>query len=1065
LATLLASAPAWAQDKPEGPLTVSGLQTLADECGAEPTCAADLCEGDFDFCSLRDDELASLALASDPQVTRWMANKARRFKDVSTNVRRRIGNAPASIGQQSLVVSAIQPESGAGSLAVETIAGRTVEQQVALAAAGLARLIADRGKQESAGWALDTLGNELCGDPNAAPRIPGLIRYVGGTQESLIADELQHHYLRSFCALAASPRLTGYGAGTATLQVVRNAVENDAKDLPGAVIGRGIAELFYDVRVRTNGLTADEWLLERAKGTGADVARRYADASTAASTALTWWGSKYVAGISHSHADALGSVSNAGGVSGAREFARLEAEANLTEWDLGGRPELSDDKAAPKILAAVGTVHDAAGQLTAYATAVATSLQKGTPASMGHPTRQDLDAALRSATNALRIAEAAEDWSNDGATLAAIRGTTGLDCTHRLTTITNPWPEASAAADLQAKACASTPDPTAGAAFPAAFAALERAAARTYAADPGHAAALVSALDAMQGALAHVPGIAAGLPTTALVPTAAQQVVAYREALAAREAARSKLVEARTILLEDREETEVDVREATRVAVRRVVDGGDPLVALGELARTLDAANRRDRSADTRVLYSTEVQAFACVISFPSAHRGVLDGLGATEPSSATIAAALTTAPACWEIFGKGHRVAFVKGSTLPWTGGSELALDEPARPERIERLTTAMRLYQELSSPGNTLVATWKHLTETQAAVATQLDAFAASNRSLATKVETEGLGKQEIGALQQAFSNQMTAGRSLVLLQLTVMDDALDLASTLTGTIRDGTAQVNGLCVTRDGTDCHPPVDLGTLDDVDEAVGKLRDGLTLIKQVVSGKPSQAVASALGEIPNLCRQEDPSKEDACRRATAQVATYGAGLAALAEAETADDAARALNTMANPPGGWKVKQIPQTTTVSITAYPGLAGGAEWRFGPNGVVQERGKPVYGVAPTLAMPVGLDVAFAPHWACQLSLLDPAAFLQYDVSQGGSLPEPNLLTVLSPGANIRWIPGSTPFGAAVGVVYRPNLRSAEGPAWASTGANVFQLYLSLNADVTLVSLHGRNPNKETK
>ena len=128
--------------------------------------------------------------------------------------------------------------------------------------------------------------------------------------------------------------------------------------------------------------------------------------------------------------------------------------------------------------------------------------------------------------------------------------------------------------------------------------------------------------------------------------------------------------------------------------------------------------------------------------------------------------------------------------------------------------------------------------------------------------------------------------------------------------------------------------------------------------------------------------------------------------------------------------------------------------------------EGGKDTYYQAPTLAMPFGLDLTWgssacggACNWAAGLffPVIDPAAFLNYDVDQDGKLPGPRPVTALSPGVGVRLGIPSTPLAFLVSFMYRPQLRT-----WAATvsgpGADAYQLGLSLAVDVTLWKLYAR-------
>jgi hypothetical protein len=173
----------------------------------------------------------------------------------------------------------------------------------------------------------------------------------------------------------------------------------------------------------------------------------------------------------------------------------------------------------------------------------------------------------------------------------------------------------------------------------------------------------------------------------------------------------------------------------------------------------------------------------------------------------------------------------------------------------------------------------------------------------------------------------------------------------------------------------------------------------------------------------------------------------------------------ALDAVAAPPGGWRNKSEPGTFTFSVTAHPGLFGGAELRWGPYGATHERGG-VYGQLPTLAMPIGLEFAWGKEWdwpapfAIFVPLVDPLAFLDYDVGKG-RLPAPSLKTALSPGIGLRFGFEGTPFSLMPMVVYRPGLRLWK-PEVGGNGADALQIGLIGSVDVTLFDFITRGTSK---
>lgn len=194
----------------------------------------------------------------------------------------------------------------------------------------------------------------------------------------------------------------------------------------------------------------------------------------------------------------------------------------------------------------------------------------------------------------------------------------------------------------------------------------------------------------------------------------------------------------------------------------------------------------------------------------------------------------------------------------------------------------------------------------------------------------------------------------------------------------------------------------------------------------------------------------------------ARVSKHVAALLALATAKDTEEMAKALDQLAAPRGGWRAKTRPGQVVISLGSQAGLLGGAEIRWGTYGAVQERGD-VYGQAPALALPVGLEVSYGTGLPFPsvvglfVSALDPVAFLQYDASKDGRLPGTSLKTMLAPGLGLRLGVGESPFSVLPYVVYRPGFRQWE-PDALGTGADALQLGALLSVDVTLFELLSR-------
>jgi len=175
--------------------------------------------------------------------------------------------------------------------------------------------------------------------------------------------------------------------------------------------------------------------------------------------------------------------------------------------------------------------------------------------------------------------------------------------------------------------------------------------------------------------------------------------------------------------------------------------------------------------------------------------------------------------------------------------------------------------------------------------------------------------------------------------------------------------------------------------------------------------------------------------------------------AALLSAKDSDDVAEILEKTASPAGGWRRKQAKGALSLSIASHVGVMAAVEFRRGQYGVHFEHGAP-HLQAPTLTVPIGFDLTGGTgrnSLGGFASVIDPAAFLQYDVGEGGRLPGPRPHTVLAPGLFFRWGIFRTPLTLLVGYVYRPRLRTWEATVH-EPGADAHQIGLSLAIDATL-------------
>ncbi|MFO7568112.1 MAG: hypothetical protein R6X02_36060, partial [Enhygromyxa sp.] len=222
------------------------------------------------------------------------------------------------------------------------------------------------------------------------------------------------------------------------------------------------------------------------------------------------------------------------------------------------------------------------------------------------------------------------------------------------------------------------------------------------------------------------------------------------------------------------------------------------------------------------------------------------------------------------------------------------------------------------------------------------------------------------------------------------------------------------------------------------------------LLDAQLHGRWGQVVAILARHVDENCNP------GSCESLVKRLGTVAAMLTA---GDNGEEIEAVLRAAANPPGGWRSKAKRGRFTVSVAAFPGLYGAMEWRWGPYGAVVERGGQ-YWQAPTVAMPIGVDFAWGKgkkdHDAAVVglfvSIIDPAAFLGYDMEEQGKLPGPRLTTVLSPGVGFRVTPPRSPFTLMLPYInFRPQYRT-----WEATldgpGASVVHVGVNFAVDVTL-------------
>jgi hypothetical protein len=550
-----------------------------------------------------------------------------------------------------------------------------------------------------------------------------------------------------------------------------------------------------------------------------------------------------------------------------------------------------------------------------------------------------------------------------------------------------------------------------------------------------------------------------------------------------------------------------EVRKAGAVFMDQLLVGQSATNALSTLSARLDAVNHKGKGA----LYSDGFQVAACAAAIPFYFdqyggwpTGGSDGPGMdrAQQTEAVLVAALAQTPACWTMVGKG--VLKSSCEALKTTGRTKPA-DSPARATPpaapassapsgstgappaplagckdastlalgadgpVERLSTVLRLSGRLSTGARSVQAQWDKLAKAlevyEEAVQATIKAQATPPAPLVPDAGKDPKSPVDVTTLKDLLEEQAR------LIQKGPIVRHLQAAVALARAGVDmGGVSIDALTGVLDEK-LYPGLSQQTQSKVNDLKGKLVNArlvitevsgdLGVVEGVVNEDWGAAVAQTLGNLRSrakvLCPEDDKNCQD-------KVSRFTGFIVAVISEKDPDRLAQTLDSLADPVGGWRTKGNKKTVTVSLAAFPGFAGGAEWRTGQYGVVRENFRKTYGAAPTLVMPVGLDIALGTgcRWPSPVgffvSVIDPAAFLQYDVSRQERLPGPKLTTVLSPGLWLRLGFKDSPFSFNPYAVWRPGLRAWD-PGVSTPAADAFQVGAAVSVDVTLFSLYSNH------
>jgi hypothetical protein len=271
-------------------------------------------------------------------------------------------------------------------------------------------------------------------------------------------------------------------------------------------------------------------------------------------------------------------------------------------------------------------------------------------------------------------------------------------------------------------------------------------------------------------------------------------------------------------------------------------------------------------------------------------------------------------------------------------------------------------------------------------------------------------------------------------------------------------------GLCRAPDKAD-YPTCGTGQFDKGHAVLVGLSRQLATVEAALNRDWSQVVPNTIATVREALAISC-AETDKCQRVSHSLARYAGLFTALASDSDPDHAARAIDAAAMPIGGWQRKLIDNTTAVSVAAFPGIATGGEMRWGTYDNTEEAGD-WHWAAPTLTLPIGIDFVFnktavdntSHSLRVFVSILDPAAYLQYDAEKDGRLPGAQIITALAPGLALRFVPLDSPVSINLFGVYRPGLRADESSVTGS-GASALQAGVSLSIDVTLFDLYASDP-----
>lgn len=544
----------------------------------------------------------------------------------------------------------------------------------------------------------------------------------------------------------------------------------------------------------------------------------------------------------------------------------------------------------------------------------------------------------------------------------------------------------------------------------------------------------------------------------------------------------------------------VDVRLAAADAVEGVVRGQDPFDELLAFTRRFDEINRKDGAGVADRFHAPVMQVSVCVAAVAAefglddgrtllASELMVDGVGELE----LLVAALVSHPACWSLTGLGLANL---DAQLAGAGGGGGAIDLQLAVGRrrvgdVERLNSVIRLWRHFDAGRQRHGDLWRTLKSMSARI-DRLQAQAGDRfQTLLEQPSDEALRAYLLAQLDVAEQSVQVADAYARMLVDMAREDWQILFPALfeaqpgagptgkpgkpeTARADDDASQRVVLrkagderCTAASSAICDGLPSLATVrDKLDHVEQGLLATRALVERDWASASVQVLLSLRAYEAEL--RLTATAESEFTRLIQRLSEYVGLFVAIVDAPSSDDLAKVLANTASPPGGWRRKQVPGTFTLALNGFVGFTSAAELRHGQYGATYEHGG-LYYQAPTLAIPIGFDLAWGGKRrrvsnGLFVPLIDPVAFLQYDINEGGRLPGPRPLTVLALGALYRFGIPRTPLALLAGYIYRPQLRTWEATV-NGPGADAHQFAVMLAVDATLWTIVKRGRKSEQR